>query len=143
MSTLPFEIERLLDAPVTKVWGALTKNEQLQKWYFQMQDFKPVVGFEFQFTGKTEDNKEYLHLCKITEVVPGKKLAYSWRYDGLPGNSIVSFELFKEGEKPKLKLTHTGLESFAGGGRDFAKENFAAGWSYILDKSLKKYLNEV
>ncbi len=140
MSNHPFEIERLFDAPVTKVWDALTQNEQLKKWYFQIADFKPIVGFEFQFIGKTEDNKEYLHLCKITEVVPGKKLVYSWRYDGLPGNSLVSFELFEEGEKTRLKLKHAGLETFAAGGSDFAKENFAGGWTYILDKSLTEYL---
>ena len=78
MNIQPFEIERLLNAPVTNVWDALTKNEQLKEWYFQIADFKPVVGFEFQFIGKTEENKEYLHLCKVTEVVPGKKLVYSW-----------------------------------------------------------------
>jgi uncharacterized protein YndB with AHSA1/START domain len=140
MSNHPFEIERLFDAPVTKVWDALTKNVQLKEWYFQIADFKPVVGFEFQFIGKTEENKEYLHLCKVTEVVPGKKLVYSWRYDGLPGNSSVSFELFAEGQKTRLKLTHSGLESFAASGPDFVKQNFAVGWTYILDKSLKGYL---
>jgi uncharacterized protein YndB with AHSA1/START domain len=59
MSNHPFEIERLFDAPVITVWDTLTQNEQLKKWYFQIADFKPVVGFEFQFIGKTEDNKEY------------------------------------------------------------------------------------
>jgi uncharacterized protein YndB with AHSA1/START domain len=112
----------------------------MKEWYFQIAEFKPVVGFEFQFIGKTDENKEYLHLCKVTEVVPGKKLAYSWRYDGLPGNSIVTFELFAEGEKTRLKLTHTGIESFAIGGPDFVKENFVQGWTYILDKSLMGHL---
>jgi uncharacterized protein YndB with AHSA1/START domain len=82
MSSQPFIIERIFDAPITKVWDALTKNEQMKKWYFQLEDFKPVVGYEFQFTGKTEKNVEYLHLCKVTEVISGKKLAYSWRYEG-------------------------------------------------------------
>jgi uncharacterized protein YndB with AHSA1/START domain len=140
MSNHPFEIERLFDAPFTKVWDALAKKEQLKEWYFQIADFKPVVGFEFQFIGKTEENKEYLHLCKVTEVVPGKKLVYSWRYDGLPGNSFVSFELYAEGQKTRLKLTHSGLESFAASGPDFVKQNFAVEWTYILHKSLKGYL---
>jgi uncharacterized protein YndB with AHSA1/START domain len=140
MSNNPIEIERLFDVPSTKVWDALTKNEQMKEWYFQIAEFKPVVGFEFQFIGKTDENKEYLHLCKVTEVVPGKKLAFSWRYDGLPGNSIVTFELFAEGEKTRLKLTHTGIESFAIGGPDFVKENFVQGWTYILDKSLMGHL---
>jgi uncharacterized protein YndB with AHSA1/START domain len=140
MSSQPVVIERTIDAPVSRVWDALTQNEQMKKWYFNLADFIPVVGFEFQFTGTSKENKEYMHRCTITELVPLKKLAYSWRYDGYPGNSLVTFELFEEGKKTRLKLTHAGIESFSGGGPDFAKENFAEGWTYIVDKSLKSYL---
>jgi uncharacterized protein YndB with AHSA1/START domain len=140
MSDQPFVIERLFDAPIANLWDALTKNEQMRKWYFQLAEFKPVVGFEFQFTGKTKENVEYLHLCRVTEVIPGKKLAYSWRYDGYPGNSIVTFELTGEGKKTKLKLTHAGLETFAQSGPDFAKDNFAGGWTSILNDSLKEFV---
>lgn len=140
MSNQPFVIERLFDVPVTKVWDALTKNEQMKKWYFQLPDFKPVVGFEFTFSGGADDQRPYQHLCKVVEVIPGKKLAYSWRYDGYPGNSIVSFELFEEGKKTKLRLTHTGLETFDQANPDFAKKNFKEGWTSILDKSLKSFL---
>jgi uncharacterized protein YndB with AHSA1/START domain len=140
MSHQPFIIERVFDAPVTRIWDALTRNEEMKKWYFSLSDFKPVVGFEFQFTGKTDENTEYLHLCRVTEVIAGKKLAYSWRYDGHPGNSIVTFELFEEGSKTRLRLTHAGLESFASSGNDFREENFAGGWTFILDRSLKEFV---
>ncbi len=142
MSNHPIVVECLFDAPVSRVWEALTLNEQMKKWYFQIPEFKPEVGFEFRFIGKTEDGIEYLHLCKITEVLPFKKLVHSWRYDGIPGISFVSFELFEEDKKTRIKLTHTGTESFASGGRDFAGENFVGGWTYILGKSLKGYLEE-
>ena len=139
MSSQPFVIERVFDAPVTKVWDALTRNEQMKKWYFQLADFKPVVGFEFQFTAKNEQ-VEYHHICKVTEVIGGKKLAYSWRYKGYPGISIVTFELFQEGNKTKLKLTHAGLETLEPGGPGFARKNFEEGWTSILDKSLKGFV---
>jgi len=142
MNNQPFVIERTLDAPVARVWDALTQNEQMKKWYFHIADFRPVLGFEFQFTGNSKENIEYLHRCMITELVPLKKLSYSWRYDGFPGNSVVTFELFDEGGKTRLKLTHAGLETFAGGGPDFAKENFAEGWTFIVDKSLKSFLED-
>ncbi len=142
MNNHPLIVERLFDVPVSRVWNALTLNEQMKKWYFQIPVFKPEAGFEFSFIGKTEEGIEYLHLCKITEVLPFKKLVYSWRYDGLPGISFLSFELFEEGKKTRLRLMHTGLESFAAGGPDFARENFSGGWTYILDKSLKGFLEE-
>jgi uncharacterized protein YndB with AHSA1/START domain len=138
MSNQPVVIERIYDVPVSKLWDAITNNEKLKKWYFQIYDFKPIVGFEFSFSGGAKG--EYKHLCKVTEVIPEKKLTYSWRYEGYPGNSFVSFELIEEGNKTKLKLTHVGLESFKDAGVDFASDKFAEGWTYILGTSLIKYL---
>ena len=114
-------------------------KEEMKQWYFEIKEFKPQVGFEFQFYGGTEE-KQYLHLCTITEVIPGQMLAYSWRYAGYPGESFVTFELFAEGEKTRLKLTHKGLESFPADNLDFAKENFVEGWNQIIGTSLKKFV---
>lgn len=79
----------------------------------------------------------------MTEVVAQKRLTYSWRYDGYEGNSFVTFELFEDGDKTKLKLIHKGLESFpVTPHKDFAKENFMEGWTYLIGKGLKEYLEE-
>jgi uncharacterized protein YndB with AHSA1/START domain len=137
----PFVIERIFNAALGKVWKAISNNDDMKKWYFSIAEFKPVVGFEFTFTGGSDD-KQYVHLCKVTEVIKEKKLSYSWAYDGYEGYSVVTFELFAEDEKTKLKLTHEGLETFPKNNKDFATESFAGGWTYILDKSLKKYTEE-
>lgn len=137
----PFVIERTYDAPVEKVWKAITDKDQMKEWYFNIATFKPEVGFEFQFEAGSED-KKYLHLCKITDVEPGKKLRYSWRYDNVPGNSFVTFELFAEGNKTRLKLTHEGLETFVTDNPDFATESFSKGWNHIIGKSLKEYVEK-
>jgi len=141
MQTTPFTIERTYDAPIEKVWQAITDKDKMKQWYFDLPEFKPEPGFEFSFTGGPED-RSYLHVCKITEVITGKKLTYSWRYDGHEGNSFVTFELFPEGNKTRLKLTHTGLETFPAGNPDFARENFAKGWEHITGISLKEYLEK-
>jgi len=52
----------------------------------------------------------------------------------------VPVELLPEEHKTTLKLLHIGLESFKDAGADFAPEKFAEGWSFILGKSLKEYL---
>ena len=140
MKAEPFVIERTYNAPISKVWKAITDKDEMKKWYFDLEKFDAKVGFEFHFTAG-EDGKEFLHLCKITEVVPGKKLTYSWRYDGLPGNSFVTFELFEEGNNTRLKLTHAGLETFPATA-DFARENFVKGWTHITGISLKDYLEK-
>ncbi len=138
MKNEPFVIERTYNAPVEKVWKAITDKEDMKQWYFDIAEFKPEVGFEFQFEGG-KDDKCYLHLCKITEVIPRKKLQYSWQYDGYEGNSFVTFELFAEGNKTRLKLTHEGLETFPISNPDFAKENFVEGWTYLIGTSLKEF----
>lgn len=142
-SNQPIVIERTYDAPVEKVWKALTDKAEMKKWYFDLKEFKPETGFEFQFYGEGKTGEKFLHLCKITDVVKNKKLRYSWRYDGYEGISFVSFELFAEGELTRLKLTHEGLETFPKTeNNDFAKENFVGGWTYITATSLKEYLEK-
>ena len=105
MSHQPIVLERTFNAPISKVWQALTDNDEMKKWYFVLPEFKAEVGFFFQFLGGKDPENQYLHYCEVTEVVVGKKLTYSWRYDGYEGNSFVTFELFDEGDKTLLKLT--------------------------------------
>ena len=140
MKNEPYVTESIYNAPPAKIWKAITDKDDMKHWYFDLPEFKPEVGFEFRFTGGKDENNQYLHICKITEVVPGKKLTYSWRYDGYEGISYVTFELFEEGNKTRLKLTHEGLETFPVSIPDFAKENFAEGWSQIIGTSLKEFV---
>jgi uncharacterized protein YndB with AHSA1/START domain len=132
----PLTIERTYQAPTEKVWRALTSAEAMKQWYFDIKEFKPEVGFEFEFSGACEGGK-YLHRCKVTEVIPGKKLAYSWRYEGYEGESLVTIELFPEGDQTRLRLTHAGLETFPKLPH-FARSNFAQGWNMIIGENLKK-----
>lgn len=141
MNTEPFVIEQIYNAPVDKVWEAITDRDKMKEWYFDLAEFRAEEGFEFRFEGGPDDRK-YLHLCKVTEVIPGKKLQYSWRYDGYEGNSFVTWELFAEGEQTRLKLTHSGLETFPASNPDLDKKNFVAGWTDIVCKSLKTYMEK-
>jgi len=131
------QIEQEFNAPIALVWRALTETELLKKWYFDIPEFKAEVGCKFEFEGGEED-KRYVHLCEVLEVVPQKKLKYSWRYDGYPGLSFVTFELSAVGEKTHIKLTHEGLETFTN--PDFGRDNFAGGWKYLIHESLKAFL---
>jgi uncharacterized protein YndB with AHSA1/START domain len=131
-------IERTFNAPIARVWKALTEAEDMRRWYFELKEFKPEVGFEFEFTVEHEGVK-YCHLCKITEVIPQKKLAYTWRYRGHEGDSLVTFELFADGNKTRLKLIHEGLETFPKL-PSFARKSFMQGWTQIIGSSLKEFV---
>lgn len=135
-----FAIETTYQAPLQIVCKAIADKDEMKLWYFDLSEFKPEVGFEFRFLGGPVEGRQYLHLCKITEVIPEKKLAYTWRYDGFEGNTQVTFELFDEAGQTRLKLTHEGLETFPADNPDFARENFAKGWNWLIGTSLKEYL---
>ena len=141
MKSEPFVIERTYHAPIQKVWNAITNKEAMKHWYFDLKEFRPEVGFEFQFEGGP-DNRSYLHLCKVVEVIDGRELTYSWRYDGYEGNSFVTWELFPEGDNTRLRLTHAGLETFPASNPDLDRKKFAAGWTEIVGESLKKFLEQ-
>ncbi len=142
MDTTPLIKEVVINAPVSKVWDAITKKEQMKEWYFDLAEFRAEPGFEFRFEGGKDPNSMYLHICVITESIPNKKLAYSWKYDGYEGDSLVTFELFDENGKTRVVLTHTGLETFPESNPDLARHNFDEGWTYIIQKSLKEYLEK-
>jgi uncharacterized protein YndB with AHSA1/START domain len=133
-------LERALNAPVTRVWKALTDAKQMRQWYFDVMQFKPEVGCEFEFVVEHEGNT-YHHLCKVTEVIPEKKIAYTWRYKGNPGDSLVTFELSAEGDKTRLKLTHTGIETFPKR-PGYARKNFEAGWTQLIGSDLKQFVEQ-
>jgi uncharacterized protein YndB with AHSA1/START domain len=71
--------------------------------------FKPIEGFEFVFSN---DGSPYQKEWRVIKIEDGRVLAHSWIYKGFPGRSEVTFELFEEGDKARVKVTHTGLASF-------------------------------
>ena len=123
-----------------KLWKALTEKEEMILWYFDLKEFKPEVGFEFRFWGGTEE-RQYLHICVITGLITGRKLCHTWSYDGIEGLTNLCFEIIptKDG-KTKLKLSHTGFETFPTNNPDLDVKNFEEGWNSILGTSLKNYL---
>jgi uncharacterized protein YndB with AHSA1/START domain len=134
----PLVLERVFNAPVALVWKALTDTNDIPHWSFDIRQFEPRVGFEFEFWGGDSKNR-YLHRCAVTEAVPEKRLAYTWRYEGYAGDSLVTFELFAQGSKTRVRLTHSGLQTFPKIAA-FARSNFDAGWTELVGSSLKSFV---
>lgn len=142
MSNEPLIVEKVYNVPATDVWSAITDIDEIRQWYFQLEDFKAEPGFKFSFTGGHDDGVKYVHLCEVKEVVPGRKLTYSWRYEGFAGDSVVSWELEAQGDKTLLRITHFGLQSLEINGPDFARSCFNGGWNYFANEALVKYLEK-
>jgi len=141
MKNDPIVIQRNFNAPVTKVWQAITDQEQMKLWYFDnIPEFKAEPGFITQFNVH-HNGRDYLHIWKVTEAEPLKKISYEWKYGGYPGNSFVTFELTPEGDTTTLTLTHEGLETFLPDiNPGVERKNFVEGWTAIIGMSLKKFV---
>lgn len=138
----PIIVEQTYDSPIDTVWKAITEIDQMRQWFFgSIEDFKPEVGFETTFNVESE-SRDFLHKWRVTEVAPMKRISYAWKYDGIPGDSTVVFELFEEDGRTKLTLTHSVLEGFPTDIPEFSRENGVAGWEYFIQQSLKDYLKK-
>ena len=128
--TEPLVVERIFDAPATLVWKAITNKADMNQWFFELAEFKAEAGFEFRFAVE-HNGFNYVHQCKVTRAVLNEALAFTWRYEGYEGDSLVTIELHAEGEKTRVRLTHTGLETFPKLPA-FARENFMQGWTSLI-----------
>ena len=137
----PIVVERVYKAPIARVWRAITDEKEMPKWFFEaIQSFRAELGFETRFTVRNGD-REYVHAWRVTEVVPQRRIAYDWKYPGVPGESVVRWDLSEVAEGTKLRLTHTGVETFPQDGDPaFLVESGRAGWNHFLGERLAAYL---
>lgn len=103
--------------PANEVWEYLTNAELIELWLMK-NDFKPVAGYDFQFRTNPLPNLNFdgIVFCKVLEIIPYKKLVYSWK--GGPGDgemtmdSIVEWTLQEKDNGTELNLVHSGTEVF-------------------------------
>jgi len=97
--------------PLAAVWEYLTNAELMELWLMK-NDFQPIVGHEFQFRTNPHPDVDFggTFYCKVLEIVPFKKLSYSWRCDSVDGktniDSIVNWELQPKDNGTLLLLDH-------------------------------------
>jgi uncharacterized protein YndB with AHSA1/START domain len=138
----PIIVEQTFNASINNVWNSITEIDQMRRWYFEnIPLFKPEVGFETQFNVQSQ-SRNFLHIWKVTAVVPLKKISYNWKYVGYPGDSFVVFELFKQNQLTKLRLTHQVQESFPDDIPEFSRTSCVEGWTYFIKKRLKEFLEK-
>ena len=97
--------------PPEAVWEYLTNAELMELWLMK-SDFQPVIGHEFAFRSNPVPSLDFdgIVYCKILEIVPFKKLSYSWKLGPGDGtinvDSVVRWELEPKGKGTGLLLDH-------------------------------------
>lgn len=125
--------------PPETVWEYLTKSELMAQWLMK-NDFQPLVGHNFQFRTGPIPNLDFdgIFYCKVLEIVPLKKLSYSWASGPGKGeitlDSVVVWKLVPKDNGTELFLDHSG----------FAKEenlNFYNGLNHGWTEKLQNIAN--
>jgi uncharacterized protein YndB with AHSA1/START domain len=109
-------MQRDLPYPPERIWRALTQPQLIEEWLMK-NDFQPQVGHAFELRGDWGSVA-----CKVLEIEPERKLAYSWDAEGL--ESVVTWTLTPSGEGTSLRMEQAGFRA--------DQENFyrgaKAGW---------------
>jgi len=135
-------VEQTFNATIEAVWNAITQIDLMRQWYFDnIPAFTAEVGFETQFNVHSQ-GRDFLHMWRVTEVVPLQMIAYTWKFANYPGDALVVFELSKQDRLTRLKLTCIVHEDFPEDIPEFTTESCIGGWEYFIKKSLKEYLEK-
>jgi uncharacterized protein YndB with AHSA1/START domain len=128
-------LERLLDAPVEKVWRYLTEADLRREWFMGGTDAQPGSEFELlndhdnlsdEDVPYPDDYAPYKGMTwneKVVRFEPPHLLATTFQGGK---NGIVTYELTPEGERTRLVLTHSGITSGSGA------QDFGGGWTSHL-----------
>jgi uncharacterized protein YndB with AHSA1/START domain len=130
-------IVRRIKASPAKVYAALTEPELMLQWWGP--DAGPTLSAEadvrpggrlsvvFRLLNGDEHNPTGVY----REVVPDKKLVFTWEWPGMPEReSLVTFLLESLDGGTELTLIHEQLPD------EEARQSHEQGWSGLLDKLL-------
>ena len=140
-------LERTFDAPAEEVFDAWTDPEVLRRWWRADPTWTtPVaevdlrVGGSYRISMQDPDGGvRHTVVGQYREVSRPERLVYSWQWeqeDGKPGRaSLVTVGFHAEGDRTKVVLVHTDLESAQ------SSERHAHGWEQVLSQ-LQGHLSE-
>lgn len=95
--------------PPEKVWEYLTDSALLAQWLMP-NDIQPILGHKFRMQSRPMPKFGFdgiVH-CEILELVPRKKLVFSWKGGNL--DTRVTWKLSPQDGGTLLKLEHGGFK---------------------------------
>jgi uncharacterized protein YndB with AHSA1/START domain len=128
--------EILIAAPIARVWEHLTDSKKMTGWFLP-NDFEPRVGKRFTLACEDEGRID----CEVREVVPQRKLVYTFKSRDMPVATTVSFALERTGTGTRVTLVHSGWEGLEPGQVDLFGM-FEQGWQSRFLVALQSALED-
>jgi uncharacterized protein YndB with AHSA1/START domain len=120
--------DTLIDATPETIWPFLVDPARHVEWLGTVADIDPRPGGHYRVLvgGQHQSVGEYV------EVVPYERVVFTfgWEQEGnpiTPGSSTVEISLQREGDKTRVRLTHSGIPADA-------VSDHTGGWDHYLDR---------
>ena len=127
-------VERDLSHPPERIWRALTVPHLMEEWLMK-NDFKPVVGHQFNLSGDWGGVLD----CEVLVVEPNRTLSYTWNFahDDPAYNleSVVTFTLIPTSTGTRLRMEQSGFrpdQQQAYQGAQYGWQKFFANLEQVL-----------
>jgi uncharacterized protein YndB with AHSA1/START domain len=138
------EIKRFINAPRDRVYAAWTDPAQLKEWWgpenVRTRNFvaDTRVGGKYRWDLTNQDGEDMTVFGEYRELVPGKKIVFSWKWDDDDvwenRDSVVTVELSDRDGGTELLLKHQQLPS------EESRDRHNDGWNNVLDR-LEKFFS--
>ncbi|HUE37003.1 MAG TPA: SRPBCC domain-containing protein [Candidatus Acidoferrum sp.] len=119
--------EIVIDAPASKVWEHITDSKKIAGW-FKPNTFEARVGAAFTIECHAEDG---IVSGIVKEIVPQKKLVYTFRSNMTRVETLVTITLASEGKSTRLTLVHSGWDALPPEEQNIS-DQFEGGWGGFL-----------
>lgn len=136
VATREIIVDEVFPHSAETLWHALTSGELMARWLMKPAGFEAVVGTPFTFQTTPAGEWDGTIECRVLEVEPGSRLAWSWKggHDGNVGygsrlDTVVTFTLTPEPAGTRLRLVHSG---FVLPRNETAFEKMSAGWRSVV-----------
>ncbi|MBS1771569.1 MAG: SRPBCC domain-containing protein [Bacteroidetes bacterium] len=118
------KIEQFIEAPVDKVWLAITDCNLISEWLMET-NFKPEIGYKCYFKMPAMPGFDGNIQCEVIDVVENKLLVYTWQGGWMKQPTTVRFTLQPKDDGTLLLLEHFGFEGILG---NLLKRMMSGGW---------------
>lgn len=98
------EKELFIKASLEQVFQALTRKEELERWFLVKADMELYPGGAIRF----EWGSGMVETGKVLVFEPPHRLSFTWEAVE-PSATTITFELIPENEGTRLRLTHSGF----------------------------------
>jgi len=118
------------------IWKALTTGELIGRWLMEPTGFQAVEGTTFTYRTTPAGAWDGLIRCRVLEVKPNERLAYSWEGGdaanegyGSRLETVVTWSLTPGEGGTRVRLVHSGFVLPA---NETAYRNMSNGWTKVV-----------